>query len=169
MESSPQNDNDKLDSFLMTLEGAALSKTAPVYSEFEAYIRLVRGSYGDDDDIEFTQFWLEHAKEFPILSRIAMRIMGGCACSSDVERLFSRAVIIFSPLRSNLKPATLQYLTTLHYWYKLEDSIEESNLARERESVRRCDKFAKLAIQGRKLCINNGEDYCDSEPSDKDE
>ena len=51
VESSPQNDNDKLDSFLMTLEGAALSKTAPVYSEFEAYIRLVRGSYGDDDDI----------------------------------------------------------------------------------------------------------------------
>ena len=49
------------------------------------------------DTIDFTQFWLANAVMFPILSRIARQIMTGSSCSSDTERLFSRAGIIFSP------------------------------------------------------------------------
>ena len=120
------------------------------------------------DTIDFTQFWLANAVMFPILSRIARRIMAGSACSSDVERLFSRAGIIFSPLRSNLAPVTLQHLTTLHYWYRYEHEVGEANKQRESESARRCDKFATLALRGDQLIIDNGEDYCDSDSSDED-
>ena len=95
--------------------------------------------------------------------------MAGSACSSDVERLFSRAGIIFSPLRSNLAPVTLQHLTTLHYWYRYEHDIGEANNRRESLSARRCDKFATLALRGDLLIVDNDEDYCDSDSSDEDD
>ena len=105
----------------------------------------------------------------PILSRIAKRVMAASACSSDVERLFSRAGIIFSPFRNYLKPETIQFLTTLHYWYIEEDGIEESNAARNVESARRADKFAKLAIENRiTLSIADGVDYYVSDSSADD-
>ena len=94
--------------------------------------------------------------------------MVGSACSSDVECLFSRAGIIFSPLRSNLASVTLQHLSTLHYWYRYEHDIGEANKQRESESARRCDKFATLALRGDQLIFDNGEDYCDSDSSDED-
>ena len=64
---------------------------------------------------------------------------------SDVEQLFSRAGYIFSPKRTNLKPRTLQYLTTMHYWYKTED-CDESNTQRAAASEARALKFASLSI-----------------------
>ncbi len=126
-------------------------------------------AYKGDEDIDFTQFWLLHAIMFPILALIARRIMAGNACSSDVERLFSRAGIIFSPLRSNLKPVTLQQLTSLHYWYRNEHNIGEANKCRENETARRCDKFATLVLRSERLVVNDGEDYCDSDSSDEDD
>jgi len=69
-------------------------------------------------------------------------------------------------LRNNLKPETIQFLTTLHYWYIEEDGIEESNAARDVESARRADKFEKLAIENRStLSIADGVDYYDSDSS----
>ena len=90
---------------IQRLQGSAaiLTKTSRIVAEFEAYVTI---------DF-FSNFWLADAKMFPIISRIARRIMVGSA--SDVERLFSNAGIIFSPLRSNLVHVTLQHLTTLHH------------------------------------------------------
>jgi len=58
---------------------------------------------------------------------------------SDVERLFSRAGIIFSSLRTNFSPSTLHALSSLHFFYKHEKELNESNVARDRDSGRRSD------------------------------
>ena len=60
-------------------------------------------------------------------------------------------------------------LTTLQYWYAAEDGIEESNAARDKESARRADKFAQLAIEHNSFSFAGGQDYYDSDSSDDDE
>jgi len=120
----------------------------------------------DSIELDFVQFWKLNAALFPILARVARRVMAASACSSDVERLFSRSGIIFSPLRTNLNPSTLHKLTTLHYFYKLEETVDESNLGRHKESERRSDKFAKLAISRSAIACDGGIEYYDSDSSD---
>ena len=131
------SDEALLSNFYNVLEGKSFSDKKPLLEEFMKYISFIRVHYWDDDAIFFSCLWREHSDMFPILSRIAKRVMAASASSSDVERLFSRAgIIFFSPLRNNLKPETIQFLTTLHYWYIEEDGIEESNAARNVESAR---------------------------------
>ena len=103
-----------------------------------------------------------------ILYRMTSRIVAGSAYSSDVERLLSLAGIILSSLRTKLKPTTLQYLATFHYWYTLENGIHEWNVAWASLCVRRCDKFVEQSINDRKLCITDEEYYCDSDSSNED-
>ncbi len=77
---------------------------------------------------------------------------------NDCSRELVSSFIFFSLLRYNLKSETIDFLTAIYYLYIEEDGIEESdNAARNVESARRADKFAKLAIENRStLSIADG-------------
>lgn len=61
-------------------------------------------------------FWGSHGSMFPILSRIAARILPTAACSTDAERLFSISGKICSPDRSALGSKMIDMLTVMYYW-----------------------------------------------------
>ena len=89
------DDDVQLDQSIHRLKGSKdaqhLSNTSPIVAELETYITYLYSNCKDNDTFDFTQFWHANEVMFPVLSRIARRIMAGSACSSDVERLFSRA------------------------------------------------------------------------------
>jgi hypothetical protein len=97
MDTSPMNDEDKLDILVR-------NSSCVQYDEF------LIGIYSNNCDTDFKTFGSDPSLMFPILSRIAIRMMDGSACSMDIERLFSKTGIIFSPFRRNLKFISLHFL-----------------------------------------------------------
>jgi hypothetical protein len=155
--------DNTLDGFFDALDGEdSNSHMVPLDEEIKAYILLMKMDYKNGED--FSVFWSENHLRFPILSRVATRVSPASACGSDVERLFSRAGYIFSPKRTNLKPRTLQYLTTMHYWYKTED-CDESNTQRAAASEARALKFASMCID---RVVNAGVNDFDSDAEDNE-
>ncbi len=118
------------------------SKITPISKEINEYINFVIESYSNC--IDTMAFWAKEYKRFPILSRIAARVLASSACSSDLEMLFSRAGIIFTPLRESLAPDTLEQLSSLHYWYKDVEKLGESNQSRVAASANNADLFIVL-------------------------
>ena len=57
----------------------------------------------------------------------------------------------------------------MYCWRKLEDGIDEPNIAWEGVCARQCRKFAKLSFYDRKLCISDGYDYRNSNASNEDD
>ena len=84
------DDDVQLDQLIHRLKGSKaaqhLSKASPIFTELETYVTYLYSNCKDNDSIDFTQFWLANAVMFPVLSRIARRIIAGSACSFDVER-----------------------------------------------------------------------------------
>lgn len=59
------------------------------------------------------EFWNRHAKGFPRLHRVAMRVLSVPATSVPVERVFSQGGIIMDPHRARLsakKPFMLNFV-----------------------------------------------------------
>jgi len=108
-------------------------------------------------------FWKIHAHKFPIISRVARRLLCCSATSCDVERLFSRAGLIFSALRNRLAPKTIQCLTTLHYFYADE---EKRVTSREKAATSRAKRFATLTSD---LLINAADSYISDSDSDAED
>jgi hypothetical protein len=63
-------------------------------------------------------FWTEVHLAFPILWRIARRILPTPASSTDVERLFSVCGLICSDLHGSLSPEHVNMLASLNTWIK---------------------------------------------------
>ena len=62
----------------------AVKDTRP---EWERYVELPQVSLNED----LLQWWQRHEDEFPQISKMAYQVLGCPACSSGVERLFSKA------------------------------------------------------------------------------
>lgn len=141
--------------------GLALSEINPLHAEFKDYVILVmaipvaeRSTLG---------FWKTHGLKFPILRRIARRVLCSSATSCDVERLFSRAGLICTALRNRLAPKTTQCLTTLHYYYADEEKQLTEVTARDKATAGRANRFATLSTD---LLINAAEYFISDSDSD---
>ena len=89
--------------------------------------RLANSSKGENA----LKFWSNHAKQLPIIARIALRILCVPVTSSQVERLFSASGRICTFDRARLKPANVDILTSLHVWYSI-DLLDKTTAAKQR-------------------------------------
>jgi hypothetical protein len=137
-----------------------LSEVNPLLEECKNYINLVVNLV---DDLNTLGFWRMYAHKFPILSRVARRLLCCSATSCDVERLFSRAGLICSTLRNRLAPKTIQCLTTLHYFYADEEKRMKEETSREKAATGRAKHFATLTSD---LIIKAADSYISDSDSD---
>ena len=78
-------------------------------------------------------FWTEIPLSFPILWRIARRVLPTPASSTDVERLFSVCGLICTDLRGNLSPEHVNMLASLNTSiYGLKPTMDVQVLAARR-------------------------------------
>ena len=106
-------------------EGLGLSEVNPLHAEFKAYTQLARAL--SVEELSTFGFWKIHEHRFPILAKVARRVLCASGTSCDVERLFSRAGLICSALRNRLLPITIQCLTTMHYYCADEEKVKVSS------------------------------------------
>ena len=67
--------------------------------------------------------WLTYHADLKILPLVARRLVAIPACSSDVERLFSKAGYFVSPRRHQLGSQTLNELLVLNAFYTYRHSF----------------------------------------------
>ncbi|KAK3246248.1 hypothetical protein CYMTET_44206 [Cymbomonas tetramitiformis] len=60
-------------------------------------------------DIPLLEWWKGHAKDFPILARMARQFLAVPASSAGVERAFSKVGFMHSDLRKSLNEGTIQH------------------------------------------------------------
>lgn len=76
-------------------------------TELNAYIKAAP----EEDDTDCLNFWSRHAKDFPRLYSLSMRVLTVPATSAAVERvLFSHGGLIMRPNHSKLPAHTLSNL-----------------------------------------------------------
>ena len=142
-------------------EGLALSDVNPLHEEVRRHISLARTVPADSRST--IGFWKENSAELPTLSKVARRVLAVSGTSCDVERLFSRAGLICTALRSRLAPKTIQCLSSLHYYYAAEEKAQQST--RSASADGRAKRFAVLTTA---LLIEAGDkDTSDSESEDE--
>ena len=73
--------------------------------------------------------------------------------------------LICSALRNILAPRTIQYLTTLHYFYSNEEKRMKQETSREKAATSRTKRFATLTSD---LLINAADSYISDSGSDGD-
>ena len=73
-------------------------------SEWEKYMNLPQAALSKG----LLEWWREHEHEFPNIARMAKQVLGCPACSSGVERLFSKAGRNHSKLQCSLKEASMK-------------------------------------------------------------
>lgn len=67
----------------------------------------------DEEEADCLGFWKRHAKVFPMLYLVAMRVLTVPATSAPVERVFSHGGLIMRPHRAWLSARTLSCLIFL--------------------------------------------------------
>ena len=110
--------------FIAETSGAPARPTTPLQKEWVDYNTLA-GSFKGENPLNF---WAKNAKQFPILARVARRILCAPPTSSQVERLFSASGRVCTFDRSRLKPMNVDILTSLYMWYSL-DLLDKSTTA----------------------------------------
>ena len=148
-----ESEEENFEAFLK--EG--LSTVSPIKVELGKFIPFVRAL--DANERNPLLFWANHGHKYPILCLLASKVLSGNVTSADVERLFSRGGLICSNLRASLKPMTVLILTSLHYFYREEESILDS---RSITSTKKSTRFANLQMN---LAIKDG-DYNEDIESD---
>jgi hypothetical protein len=74
--------------------------------------------------------WARLRSDFPLLSRVAERVLSVAATSAEAERVFSSAGLIATPDRANLKPETLRMLVFLSRTLRARAADEERRATR---------------------------------------
>lgn len=87
-------------------------KDDPVSSVKAELIRYMQVS-SDEEEADCLGFWKRHAKVFPMLYLVAMRVLTVPATSAPVERVFSHGGLIMRPHRAWLSARTLSCLIFL--------------------------------------------------------
>ena len=87
-----------------------ISVEARAKKELDFYTQL-----GAPDEVDPLQWWSSHAKELPLLSLLARKVLTSNASSVASERLFSLAGTIVSKKRNNLKPHRVDMLAFLAF------------------------------------------------------
>ncbi len=88
---------------------AAQSPRGRLSAEIERYIRYPV-IHGDENPLKW---WQSNEQELPLLSQLAKRHLVIQASSSLLERLFSKAGLVSTPARAQLKPEKVDMLVFL--------------------------------------------------------
>jgi hypothetical protein len=67
----------------------------------------------DDDDLDVWQWWRARKSAFPVLARLAARLLVVPATSVPVERLFSKLKHLVTPARNQLSAERMQQLLVI--------------------------------------------------------
>ena len=87
-----------------------LSPTELVRMEVEAFWRHTFLAHEKQPHSNPLSFWQFHEKKYPILSRLALRLLSLPSSSAEAERTFSKAGHIISSLRSQITPTNADRL-----------------------------------------------------------
>ena len=111
------------------------------------------------------RLWKDNEVRCPLLAGVARRVLSTSGTSCDVERLFSRAVLICTAgsQKQIVTPKTIQCLTTLHYYYAAEEKIRQTT--RSKNADGRAHRFASLTTN---LIIQVADSYISGSDSDSD-
>ena len=88
---------------------AATSPRDHLSAEMERYIKHPVID-GDENPLKW---WKQNEQRFPLLSQLAKKYLAIRASSSPSERLFSKAGLISTPARAQLKPEKVEMLVFL--------------------------------------------------------
>ena len=83
-----------------------------VKAELKRYIQNAE-SISEEADNDCLDFWNSHAKVYPRIYKVAMRVLSVPATSAPVERVFSHGGIIMRPHRARLSDTNLSRLIFL--------------------------------------------------------
>jgi hAT family C-terminal dimerisation region len=83
--------------------------------ELVRYTEMKAPSVDADQGIDILLFWKEHQNEFPLLAKVARRILAIPASSAASERLFSRAGRVLEERRAKLSSANADKILFLHH------------------------------------------------------
>lgn len=147
-------------SFIESIRGSRSPATVASPSPFEIDLLSFLSDMENlsQSGVDTLAFWGKNAHRYPILGRIAGRVLCVSACSADAERLFSASGKVVSLLRTNLSPENVNMLTLLNTWL---NSSENTTRAKKRAVQFR--KF--VSINARlDLEVEEGED--EDEPDD---
>eukprot|EP00656_Telonema_subtile_P020365 TRINITY_DN2148_c0_g1_i2.p1 TRINITY_DN2148_c0_g1~~TRINITY_DN2148_c0_g1_i2.p1 ORF type:complete len:402 (+),score=71.80 TRINITY_DN2148_c0_g1_i2:151-1356(+) len=101
--------------------------------EWDKYVRLPQISINED----VLTWWKEHESEFPHVAKMAQQVLGCPACSSGVERLFSKAGRNHSKLQGSLKGSSMRDIMFAYNVSRLLNTclLYTSDAADEEDSV----------------------------------
>ena len=86
--------------------------------EWEKEINRYLESQRADSDCDILEWWKNHSKVYPVLSRMARDILCVQATSTPVERLFSEAALTVTKNRCSLSDKNIQALICVNMWMK---------------------------------------------------
>ena len=118
-------------------------------TDMRLYTSMLQKAPGDIAAIDPLQFWAQHSKALPCLSRIAATALAIPATSGMAEQLFSTSGFLLSPRRCRLSPNMLNMLVFLYYYSRAEMARVGVPLRDKREEKRRKTgiDLAKMQLQ----------------------
>jgi hypothetical protein len=142
---------------------------SPFDVEFDGYVQYAM-TLGEEVGMSLDplKFWADNATRWPILARLAARVLSIPATSSDCERLFSITGRIASSARASLASERIDKLTCLHGWLKADRAADEDRVGSGRETkvAKRSIRFATLSIALEVVPGENEEEDDDDEDVD---
>ena len=109
----------------------------PLERDMQTYLSLVEGLGDQAVQTDPLEFWARHGDDLKILSRIARVVLSLQVTSSSVERLFSNANLVFSPLRSRLNDENLNMLSVVSSWLKAKNQIADGRQKSRHSQMKR--------------------------------
>ena len=82
-------------------------------------------SDNDIHSIQIIDWWRDHSRTFPILSRMARQVLAAPASNVAVEQAFSIAGLIFDDRKSKMSAVTVESLACNDDWNRAEQRLQE--------------------------------------------
>ena len=134
-----------------------LSSLVPIVEELKRFVGVM--SVASANNELPLPFWTDNYASFPILWRIARRILPTPASSTDVERLFSVCGLICTDGRSKLTPTHVNTLASLNIWIR--ESLGYRSVVSEKS-----EQSARRYVTLNADLEMNVPDYCSDEEED---
>ena len=118
---------------LSDLEPPVREQDVPGTSELDRYRALDRARFlGQGDDFDLLLWWNDHRSAYPTLFRLAIDYLSVPASSAAVERQFSRAKHIHSPVRQAMGRRHLDTLVFLREHLEVFDPLDATGTGTSR-------------------------------------
>ena len=119
-----------------------MSSLVPIQEEIRQYLPVMSIA-SSEMDLPLP-FWTTHAEKFPILFRIARRVLPTPGSSTDVERMFSVCGLICTSNRPSLSPDHVNVLTSLNLLW-LKEKYGYRNKRADMTSAESCKRYVTIS------------------------